>query len=260
MTLLESVLLGLVQGATEFLPVSSSGHLLLVEHLLAVPAEVRLALTAALHLGTAFALLGYFARRIGGLAAGLWARGPARRRASLGFAGLVLLGSLPAAGVGLGLGDAVDAAFSRPAVAGAMLLVTGGLLFATRYARDRSRPVGWRVALLVGLAQAVAIMPGISRSGATISVALLLGVGAVEAFEFSFLLSIPAVLGAAGLELARFDWSVVRPLSVAVGAVVALAAGLGALVLLRRAVVGRWLPWFAPYCWLVGTLVLLLLR
>lgn len=260
MTLLQAVLLGLVQGATEFLPVSSSGHLLLLEHLMRVPESTRLALTAALHIGTALALFGYFARRIGRLVSGVWSPEAGRRRASLRFAGMILLGSVPAAAVGLGLGDAVDAAFARPWTAGVMLLVTGGLLFATRFARDRRRPVGWRFALVIGLAQAAAVMPGLSRSGATIGVALLLGVGAVEAFEFSFLLSIPAVLGAAGLELAGLDWSLLGPGTLAAGVVAALAAGMGSLILLRRVVVGRRLPLFAVYCWLAGVLVLLLVR
>ncbi len=260
MTLIQAIVLGLVQGATEFLPVSSSGHLVLLQYVWGMPEGVRVALTAVLHIGTAAAVVGYFRRRLIGILRGLAARQQESRIQSWLMVGYMAVGSVPAAIVGLLFRHRFEAVFSEPRFVGAMLLATGTLLFATRFKGSGWRGQGWMVALVVGLAQAVAILPGISRSGATIAVAIYLGMTRRDAFEFSFLLSIPVVLGAAVVELRGIDYGLVGVAPVVIGIGVALLAGVGALVLLRRAVLGRWFHWFAGYCWVAGLLVLLLLR
>jgi undecaprenyl-diphosphatase len=116
------------------------------------------------------------------------------------------------------------------------------------------------VAGVVGVAQAAAILPGISRSGATIAAALFLGLARKDAFEFSFLLSVPIVLAAAVKEMLGFDYSVIGPGPIVVGVLLALAAGIGALMLLRRVVLGARLHWFAYYCAVAGLLTLVFVR
>jgi len=260
MSVVQAVVLGILQGVTEFLPVSSSGHLAILEHIWSLPEAQRLPLTTMLHLGTAVAVLVFFWRRIVGILAGCFSGDPGRNGPSRHTIGYVILGSVPAAAVGLLLNDRIDAAFSSPALVAALLLVTGAMLFGTRFVPVREGRPGWARALLVGLAQAVAILPGISRSGATISAGLYSGMGREESFEFSFLLAVPAILGASLLELRKVDLAAVSPASVGLGTLVALVSGLAALYLLRRIVVSRQLYLFAFYCWLVGILGLVFVR
>ncbi|MEO0081452.1 MAG: undecaprenyl-diphosphate phosphatase [candidate division WOR-3 bacterium] len=260
MSYLEALLLGLLQGLTEFLPISSSGHLVLLEHLLRAPESARMAVTAVLHLGTALALVAYFRRELAEIIGGAFSRRIETRSASLKTAGYIALASVPAAVVGLIAADRIDAAFSQPAVVGPMLIVTGVALFTTRFARERGQPVDSVVALAVGAVQAVAIIPGISRSGATIAMALFLGLKRTQAFEFSFVMSVPVILAAAVKELLDVDWHTVPPAAMALGVLAAFGAGLAALVLLRRAVAGRRFFWFAFYCWAAGLAALVFVR
>ena len=270
MSVVEALVLGLVQGITEFLPVSSSGHLAVLEHLWELPAKSRLPLTAMLHGATALAVIFYFAPLLVRLVRGLWARDAAWRRASWRTAGFIVLASIPSALIGVGFSDIVDRAFSHPLLAGLMLLVTGGVLFGTRFTQaehrrraqfgDSSGEIGWVRAFLVGVAQAIAILPGVSRSGSTIASGLYLGLERVKAFEFSFLLAIPAITGAFLLELRKVDLAVLNPQALAAGMVTAFLAGLVALFLLARAVAGRKLHWFAFYCWLAGLATILFVR
>ena len=270
MSVLEALVLGLVQGITEFLPVSSSGHLAVLEHLWKLPAESRLPLTTMLHGATALAIIFYFAPLLVRLIRGLWARDAARRVASWRMVGFLALASVPAAVIGVAFGDMIDRAFSSPLLVGLMLLVTGGVLFGTRFAPvghlgqsstgDSPREVGWIRALLVGIAQSIAILPGISRSGATIASGLYLGMGREQAFEFSFLLAIPAITGAFLLEARKVDLALLNPSALAVGMVAAFVAGLAALFVLARAVAGRKLHWFGFYCWLAGLATIVFVR
>ena len=260
MSFIQALALGILQGATEFLPVSSSGHLAIVEHLWSIDEGARLALAAVLHIGTALALLFFFAPRIGVVLKGFGSKAPDRRRSSWLMVGYIAVGTVPGALVGLLFAERLDTAFSSPALVGVMLLVTGAALLLTRFSRERETGVGWVTAAVVGLAQAAAVLPGISRSGATIAAALFLGLTRKDAFEFSFLLSIPIVLAAAIKEMVGLDYSVVGAGPLALGVVLAFGAGLGALVLLKRAVLAARLHWFAYYCGAAGLLVLLLVR
>lgn len=260
MSLLDAIVLGLLQGLTEFLPVSSSGHLAILEHVWRLDPAVRLPLATLLHLGTAGAMLVYFAKRLALVAADCFGRDPLRRCRSWRLVGFIVVGSVPAAIVGLLLHDRIEAAFANPVLVAAMLLVTGAVLFGTRFVRADGRPLGWGRAIIIGIAQAIAILPGISRSGATIAAGVYAGVGREESFEFSFLLAVPAILGAALLELRKTELSLLDPSATAAGVLVALVSGIGALALLRRAVVGRRLYLFAFYCWLAGLAALAFVR
>ncbi|MCX7750406.1 MAG: undecaprenyl-diphosphate phosphatase [Candidatus Bipolaricaulota bacterium] len=242
-------LLGLVQGLTEFLPVSSSGHLALGGLLLGVESP-GLALEAAVHLGTLGAVLLLFRRDLLGLAQGL-ARDPGARRYVL----LLALGTLPIALVGLLLGDVLEGAFASPRAVGAGFLGTAALLALGRVATRRTRreAVNAADALVVGLAQGLALLPGISRSGATVAAGLVRGLRPEAAARFSFLLSIPAIGGASALALARAagDPGLSLP-ALAVAFLCAFGSGLLAirlfLALLRRGILGP----FALYCALLG--------
>ncbi len=248
----EPVVLGLVQGITEIFPVSSDGHLALIQGFFATPLTTRLELTAALHLGTGLAMLFFFRDRLPRLF-----RGRAEDRRLLG---LIFIASLPAVFAGLFLEDLVAKIFSSYWLIGVFFLLNGTLLFFTRYAcSNRQLSLDWSKALLIGLIQVTALLPAISRSGTTIGLALLLGIERREAFEFSFLLAIPITLGAAVLEMGRLDFSLVSPVLVVVAIVVAGAVGFLTMVFLRRLVLSQRFYLFGYYCWLIGLAVLILL-
>ncbi len=261
-TLALLLILAVIQGLTEFLPVSSSGHLVLARELL--PGGEKLSSDATvevlLHIGTLLAVIVFYRREILQLALGLMGRGsdPLMQRKLFGF---LVLGSLPAALIGLTLEKQIGEIFSHPAFAASAILVTGGVLFWSRRLPANGpdlRHLTMRLALVVGIAQAIAILPGISRSGATIVTGMAFGLSMAAAATFSFLLSIPAVLGAIVLKSgdiqANSDGLGLEMLAaVALSAAVGLSS-LGLLVRLGRA---RRLWWFAPYCWLAGVVGLL---
>jgi len=250
MPLWEAVLLGIVQGITEFLPISSDGHLVIAQTLLGANAE-GLLFEIAVHVGTLLAILVFYRARVLELLRGVLGRETNAFR----YTGKLALATLPAVIVGLFFKDAVEAIFDAPWTAGAGLLVTGAFLFTTRATQASAHAVepGWAAALCIGCAQALAIAPGISRSGTTLAVSLAFGVAPLAAAEFSFLLGIIAITGAAVLMLpdaigAPAD--TLRPLWVA--ALVAAFSGLAALGLLVRLLRARRFHWFAGYTWAAG--------
>lgn len=204
----QALVLGIVQGATEFLPVSSSGHLVLVPWLLGWP-EPGLAFDAFLHLGTIAAVIAYFWRDLMSLARA-WlhslrdrslADSPDRK-----VAWLILLGTLPAVPIGLFLEDFFEHLFGNPAAVGVFLLVTATLLtISERWSRQESQAeeLSWLDGLLVGIGQACAIAPGLSRSGATIAAGLWRGLTRPVAARYSFLLAVPIVVGAGLLQVRK---------------------------------------------------------
>jgi undecaprenyl-diphosphatase len=206
MTAAHALLLGLLQGFGEFLPISSSGHLIVAPWLLGWPMQ-SLSFDVALHLGTLFAVLAAFAgdwiRLIRGAASGLAARAPFRDPDARLF-WLIALASLPGAIAGKLLEEKAETAFRAPALVAAAMAVMGVILWiADRRGRDVLGATGMPVAhaALIGLAQALALVPGVSRSGVTISAALLLGYRREEAARFSFLLATPITFGAAVLKV-----------------------------------------------------------
>ncbi len=263
MSLFEAVLLGLLQGLTEFLPVSSSGHLALAQVAFGWNAP-GLVLEVAVHAATVVAVCVVLRREVAGLVRG--ALDIVRRRFKTENArlfGLVVLGTLPIAIIGLTLRDLVQEVFDQPQIAAIGLLVTGGMLLLVRFATDRDRALGPVLALVIGTAQAMAILPGISRSGSTIVVAMLLGVASRKAFNFSFLLSIPAILGATVVVLPEALGANAEPgligLCVTAG-IAAFLSGMVALVLLRGLVRAGRLALFAPYCLALGIVALSLIE
>jgi len=273
--LIEAVFLGIVQGLTEFLPISSSGHLVILQHLFGVTGQA-LDFDVCLHLGTLVAVCIFFrsdlAHIAGALSAPLHtaaagspdggaaneARAEHRRMAFM-----VVVGSVPTAIVGLLFQRISAVLFSSVILVGVMLLVTGTVLCVTRFAANgynregdrRKEAAGLTVldALVIGTVQGLAIVPGISRSGVTIAAGLMLGLNRRTAAKYSFLLSIPAILGASVLVLG--DLTAVRatsPTAMAAGTIVAAIVGYAALKMLVYIVHRGQLFLFAPYCWAAG--------
>lgn len=283
--LVRAAVLGLVQGMTEFLPVSSSGHLVILPELLGWPPP-GLSFDVAVHVATAAAVLIAFRddwlTMLTAAARGVRHGRPLEEPAARLLA-LLVLASLPAAVAGLALESAVEAFLSEGArsaarASAAMLLVTGALLASSeargaRAATDPAAParlvdaesLGPGRAMLIGVAQAVAIIPGISRSGATIAAGLALGLPRAEAARFSFLLATPIIFGAGSLRLADLaagdggQGQAPSLLAVGLGATVAGIVGFASIAWLMRILRGRSLFAFAAYTWAFGLLALLLL-
>ncbi|HEX9622113.1 MAG TPA: undecaprenyl-diphosphate phosphatase [Polyangiaceae bacterium] len=249
--MLEAMLLGMLQGLTEFLPISSSGHLGLAELLFDVEGA-GLALNVMLHAGTLVSIVIVLRNRLfGPLVEGV--RGIAAPRRFTETPGgrdalFVVVATLPTAVIGLVLRDWVERATHSPVFVGLGFAVTGAVLVSTRWVKPGSLTVpGVRGALLIGLCQGIAVLPGISRSGATIAAALWTGVRADRAFELSMLMSVPAVLGAVILELPRVDASTGGFGMAGLGAGISCLVGIAALWLLSRLVRANRLHWFAVY-------------
>ncbi|MGQ9708763.1 MAG: undecaprenyl-diphosphate phosphatase [bacterium] len=260
MNWLEGVVLGLVQGVTEILPVSSDGHLAVLLQIWQIPEVVRVNLTAVLHLGTAMAILFFLIGRVKAIIFGFFKSDPKQRHENRRLVMLIAVASVPAVLAGLVLEKLVERAFVVNSVIAFFFIVNGAIVFLTRYARHRHRQVDVKTAFLIGLVQATAILPAISRSGTTISLALFLGLSSAQAFEFSFLLALPITFGAAFFELLKVDFSVLTPAPVILGIIVSFGVGFLMINLLRRAVLSRGFSWFGVYCWVAGLAVLLLLR
>jgi undecaprenyl-diphosphatase len=241
-----AMVLGLVQGLTEFLPVSSSGHLVVVQHFLAVPGA-SVAFDVFLHLATLLAVVVYFRKDLRAILRD-------RRRMLL-----LLVGSIPAGFAGVLLEDFFSRLFSSVLTVGGALLATGFILWgAERLAASYRRPRrAERMTLMdawwVGVGQAVAIIPGVSRSGTTIAVGLAVGLERETAARFSFLLSVPVILGAAALKLRHLPVSSLTDLApLAAGFLMAFLSGLAAIRLLLGAVRQNRLTIFSWYVWALG--------
>lgn len=256
----QAILLGVVQGLTEFLPVSSSGHLVLGQHLLGLD-EPEMLFDVAVHVGTLLAVVAYFWRDLWAMLRGLWGRDEEAERGRR-LIWLVLAGSVPTAIIGVLFRHDFEALFASVRAVGIALFITGALLLATHFAPPSRREI-WRFgagrALVVGFVQGLAITPGISRSGSTISVALMLGVERKLAAHYSFLLSLPAIMGALLLHLKDLGpGQEVAWTPLLLGAAVAGVTGLVALKLLIGVVQRGGLHWFAFYCWALGAAALIL--
>lgn len=266
----ESILLGLLQGLTEFLPVSSSGHLVLGQHLLGLEAgSDGVLFEVMLHFGTVMSIAWVYRERLLRLTADIlgalvkpatWA-GAYREQPNVRLGAHVLLTMIPTGFVYVLFGDAIEGAFGSPRLAAGMLLVTGTLLLLTMWSNKGTRPVGPLNALLIGLAQAAAMIPGISRSGATICTALYQKVQPEEAADFSFLMLLPVVIGATALKLGEAAsvmstaaWEVMLP-----GVLTAFLSGILAIRLVITFVRQGRFHLFAAYCFVVGIAGLLLL-
>lgn len=256
MTITQAILLGTLQGATEFLPVSSSGHLAIAQHFIEDFSQPGLLFDVLLHLGTMLAVVLYFRNDLVRLLASPFRDAPADRKQLL----MLIAGSVPTAIIGLAGKDFAEGLFENMLVVGICLLVTGVLLFVAEKLRARDsgrRDVNLKDALVTGTLQGFAILPGISRSGSTIAGLLLRGVDGEVAARFSFLLALPAVSGAALLSLRDLDALPAGELpAYCFGAAAAFVTGLLSIHFLLAIIRRRRLALFALYCWLAGGLLL----
>ena len=249
----EVLILSVLQGVAEFLPISSSGHLVLGKSLLGL-GDVGMRLDVFLHVGTLLSIFVFYfsvVRRI--LVQREWE-----------YVAKVVLSAIPVGVVGVLFKDRLEEAFSSTAFVGGALVATGIVLTATRFMPKGDRGVSFLRALLMGLAQAVAILPGVSRSGMTLAAARAAKVDGEKAAEFSFLMSAPPIAGAAILELAKSlrcadaGGAQVSWLLCGFGAILAAVVGWFALKMLVASLRGRWFWLFGPYCIAAGVLTLLL--
>jgi len=276
LTVTQAIFLGLVQGVTEFLPVSSSGHLLAIRHFLGADLVPGLLVEVALHVGTLAALVVVFRRDLTrliadgtrGAAIALKERdlrAAADRAPLFPTAVAIIVGSVPAALAGVMLKSTIEVHLTGLMPVGMCLTATGCLLLASRWAPEGAvERVGPPRGLAVGMAQAIALLPGVSRSGSTIVAARFLGVTRQTAARFSFLLAAPVVAGAAALEAwdmtsdpttAGVDAGFLA--AVGVGAFTAMVTGVASLALLMRIVRRGRLHWFAAYCMPAGVAMML---
>ncbi|MBF0201221.1 MAG: undecaprenyl-diphosphate phosphatase [Desulfamplus sp.] len=272
MEIYQAIILGVLQGLTEFLPVSSSGHLALGHYILGIT-EPTLFFDVSLHVGTLIAVIVVFFKDIRDITASLW--GLIRHKLHRGkfpgeegffsrayvdpnirFAILIIVASVPTAFMGLFFKQYMDAMSDSINFVGCMMLVTGTFLWLTRGIKPSGAGImamGYKRALLIGICQGLAVIPGISRSGATISAALFSGMDRETAARFSFLLSIPAILGAELISLRDFvTQGIAFDFSILYGTLISFVVGYAALKLLIHLVKNGRFYLFAPYCWIVG--------
>ena len=258
MSLLQAILLGLVQGATEFIPVSSSGHLVLVPWLLGWPAP-GVAYDVLAHLGTLVAVVLYLRREIGALLRGGWESLHTFRiqttEARLFW--LLILSAIPGGLMGYLWSDFFEHLFGSPQLVSLLLIVTGLVLFFSERLGRRSmtlEKMSPAQALVIGLAQGCAIAPGLSRSGATIAAGILCGFERKEAARFSFLMSIPIIAGAAGAQVIKLSQSGpgAQALHLGLGFMAALLSGYMAIRFLLKHLQTHGLRGFSYYCWGAG--------
>ncbi len=249
---LQVIVLGIIQGIAEFLPISSSGHLVIAKQMFGQTIATGKDLEVMLHLGTLVSILVVYARE-------LWELSKDFR-----LCALIVLATIPAAVVGLTLEDWFDSVFSSPLAAGcgllvtAVLLLTGHLMESGKYT-EKTLP--WPAMLLIGGFQAIALMPGISRSGSTIVGGLVTGMDRVSATRFSFLLAIPVMGGAILITLKHLvegDHASIPAGPLIVGTIVSFLVGWLVLKGMIRLVQQRRLPWFAAYCAALGTITIVL--
>lgn len=249
MGMLKYIILGVVQGATEFFPVSSSGHLVILQRLLGLSGE-ELALTVILHLGTLLSLIIFFFKDILNLF----------KNTKLLF--LVIFVTIITGVIGLSGKDFFEGLFSSSWLVTAGFIFTGIILILTKkFTQGQRKDLNLIDAILVGITQAVAIIPSVSRSGMTICTLLFRGVDKEASFQFSFLIAIPAILGAALLELKEIHLALNAELSsIAAGFFSSLAAGLFSLWILRSILRKAKLHYFGYYCIFIAVITVLFIR
>ena len=258
MDLLQSIILGFIQGTTEWFPISSTGHLRLAEHFFGL--SVPLLFDVTLHVGTLLVTLIYFREAIKNVLLALWHRDFHSGDGKLIIP--IIIGIIPTALMGVLIGNELDTYFSSLLLLGAGFIAGGIVLFTSKFGKERKDSISMPVAFLIGVMQGISIIPSISRSGLTISVALLLGLKKEIAFKFSFLLSIPAVIGALGLTLYQgrdtFSLSGISGFDVAAALLVTVAISFVALKLLWKTLAANKFYLWAIYCFIIGAVIVVL--
>ena len=257
MDTLQAIILGIVQGLTEFLPVSSSGHLQLANEILGTDLnpESNLTFSLTLHAATVLSTIVILWAEIWKLLKGIFSRTFTAEQA---YVLKIVISMIPVGIVGLFFKDYIEAAFSSIAVVGVMLLITAALLSFAYYAKPRQKEeLSYRDAFIIGLAQAVAVLPGLSRSGSTIATGLLLGNKKESVAQFSFLMVLPPILGNALLDCLKGDFGGgVETLPLVAGFVTAFITGCIACKWMIDIVKRGKLIWFAVYCAIAGVVAL----
>ena len=269
MDILQAIIIGLVQGLTEFLPVSSSAHLIFTQQALGL-SDVGLAFDVLLHVGTLVAVVAYFFSDIISMIKGFFLSlidlkdgkfmEEVRRDPYKKLAWLTIIATIPVGIVGVLFNDLVESLFTGITVPAFFLLITGCLLYVSQRMNsggiDLSN-ITLKEALIMGCGQALAVMPGLSRSGTTIAAGLFSGLDKEFAAKFSFILSIPAILGAGVFQLKDLSGGNVEIEACIAGFIVAVISGYLAISVLLKIVREKSLDIFAYYCWIVGIIVLI---
>jgi len=259
--LIKTIILGIIQGLTEWLPISSTGHLKVAEHFLHfLSTQDSLLFEFILHIGTLIVVLLFFRSDIKNILAALIRLDFKTEYGKL--IPLIVVGTIPAIAIGVVLREPVEQVFQNLLPIAVAFILFGIVLYSSKAGKEKTDNIGYLTAIMIGIAEGIAIIPGVSRSGATIAVALLLGVKREKAFKFSFLLSIPAIIGAIGytfykdysrLASAGLGWS-----EILVGVVMAMIVGYFALKLLWKFLAKKKFHFFAFYCWLIGAVLIVL--
>ncbi len=257
MDFIEALILGIVQGLTEFLPVSSSGHIELAQKILGADdlKDKEALLSVVLHAATALSTIVVFRKDILDIIKGLFSN----HKPHITFSIAVITSMIPAAFVGLFFDDFLETLFEgNLLLVGAMLLITCGLLFLADRAKNTDKEVTLFSAFIIGVSQAVAILPGISRSGATISTSVLLGIDRSKAARFSFLMVVPLILGKMAKDIldGKFVFNSELATPLAIGFIAAFITGIIACVWMIALVKRSKLSWFAVYCLVVGVIAI----
>ena len=255
---IQAILLGFIQGVTEWLPISSTGHLRITEQLLGL--TLPLLFDVILHVGTLAIVLLFFRKDVKAILSAL-VKGDFKSENGK-LIPLIIVGTVPTAVIGVFFSSSIETFFSSFLPIAAAFITCGVVLYLSKTGQEQKENVTYMLALAIGTAQGIALIPGISRSGLTIATALLLGVRREKAFKFSFLLSVPAVIGALGLTLYEQHEALtlvgVGWTEILVGISVSLVVSYFALKLLWKALAGKKFHLFAFYCWLIGAILLVL--
>ena len=268
MDIIQAIIIGVVQGLTEFLPVSSSAHLVFAQYFLGVT-DPSLAFDVLLHLGTVIAVIAYFWKDIIQMIISFFLSlidlvngkflTEVRKDPYKKLSWLVIIGTIPVGVIGYLFNDFIESLFTGVSVPAFFLLITGCILYFSQ--RKNSGEINlknmtWKDTLIVGCGQACALLPGLSRSGTTIATGLFLGLDKEFAAKFSFILSIPAILGAAVYKLKDVTATHIELLPWIIGFIVAVISGYLAISFLLKLIKERSLDIFAYYCWIVGAIIL----
>lgn len=251
MTLLEILILAIIQGLTEWLPVSSSGHLVIAQKFLGL--NPPLVFDVMLHVGTSIVVLTVFRKDVKEIINALVKRDFESETGKLAV--FIVVGSVPIAAIGFIFHDIIESLFFNLLAVSIALLITGCILFVSEKRQDK-RKLGILDSLIIGLAQGTAIIPGISRSGVTIATGLLRKLDKQVAFRYSFLLSVPAVIGAAVMESRGLVGKNIDVAPLVLGAVIAMVVGYASLKLLQKIIINEKFHLFAYYCWAAGAVLL----
>lgn len=238
-----ALVLGVLQGFTEFLPVSSSGHLVLVQSIIPGFSQPGVLFDVVLHFGTLLAILFFFRKRILSLT---WK-----------YILYIVIATIPAVIVGFLFKDTISILFSSVEVVGVALVITGLLNFSTFKHKEENKSLDSKKSTFVGMMQAFAIIPGISRSGSTIFAGIKTGLSSKDAAEFSFLISVPAIIGANVLEIYSFGGESINYVSYLIGFIAAFISGIIAIKMVLKFLKEKKFKIFSIYCLILGMIVLL---